>query len=73
MHTAICAFTDKERAALLLAESVTNVSKDHVPDAVYDEAARHMDETELIGVILAAVLMNSWNRISISTGMKPPA
>ncbi|MEO9256177.1 MAG: carboxymuconolactone decarboxylase family protein [Tepidiformaceae bacterium] len=65
-------FTDKERAALLLAEAVTNVSQTHVPDAIYDEAAKSLDESELIGTILAAVLMNSWNRISISTGAKPP-
>jgi AhpD family alkylhydroperoxidase len=65
-------FSDKERAALLLAETITTVSQTHVPDAIYDEAAKSLDENELIGVILAAVEMNSWNRISISTGSTPP-
>src|SRR5262245_57371792 len=44
-------FDDAERAALALAEAVTRAadSSDPVPDAVWDEAARHYDETQLAG------------------------
>src|SRR6476469_8095286 len=39
-------FTDAERAALALAEAATRLSdrEDPVPDAVWDEVARHYDE-----------------------------
>ena len=39
-------FTDAERAALALSENVTRLSDraDPVPDAVWDEAAKHFDE-----------------------------
>src|SRR5437016_10166721 len=38
-------FTDAERAALALAESLTRLSDraDQVPDEIWDEAARHYD------------------------------
>ena len=42
-------FTDAERAALALTEAVTRLSDrpDPVPDEIWDEAARHYDETAL--------------------------
>lgn len=40
-------FTAKERAALALTEAVTLVTDGHVPDAVYDEAAKLFDQREL--------------------------
>ena len=47
-------FTDAERAALALTEAVTRLSDraDPVPDAVWDEAARHYDEQELAALML---------------------
>ena len=41
------AFDDRERAALALTEAVTLVAETHVPDDVWDEAARHFDAQEL--------------------------
>jgi AhpD family alkylhydroperoxidase len=60
-------FTPKERAALALAEAVTLVSVGHVPDKVYQEAAEHLSEKELIAVVMATVTINSWNRIAIAS------
>src|SRR5690348_14798808 len=40
-------FTDRERAALALAEAMTNLSAGHVPDDVFAEAASVLGETEL--------------------------
>ena len=42
-------FTDAERAALALTESVTRLSDsaDPVPDEVFDEAVRHFEEPAL--------------------------
>jgi AhpD family alkylhydroperoxidase len=62
-------FTEPERAALALAESVTRVadSSDPVPDPVWDEARRHFDEPALAGILLSIAAINAWNRLNIPT------
>jgi len=60
-------YTEKERAALVLTESMTLISRDHVPDEVYNNAAAHLSEKELAAVIMTVVTINGWNRISITT------
>jgi alkylhydroperoxidase family enzyme len=62
-------FTDAERAALALTEAVTRLSDrpDPVPDDVWDEAARHYNESELATLILSISITNVWNRINVST------
>ena len=59
-------FTERERAALALAEAVTLVSQTHVPDEVFEEAKKHFDEAELVNLVLAIAQINVWNRLSIS-------
>src|SRR5206468_12253297 len=48
-------FTDAERAALALTESVTRLSDrpDPVPDEIWEEAARHYDEPALAALVIA--------------------
>jgi AhpD family alkylhydroperoxidase len=60
-------FTPRERAALALTESVTLVSVDHVPEHVWNDAASVFDPTELSAIVIAIVVINGWNRISIAT------
>jgi AhpD family alkylhydroperoxidase len=62
-------FTDAERAALDLAEVVTRIADkgDAVPDAVWDEAARHYDEKGLAGLLLTISAINVWNRLNAAT------
>ncbi|HMN33520.1 MAG TPA: carboxymuconolactone decarboxylase family protein [Chitinophagaceae bacterium] len=59
-------FTEKEKAVLALTESMTLISKDHVPDEVYYKAAKHLSEKEMVAVIMAVVAINGWNRIAIT-------
>jgi len=62
-------FTDAERAALALAESMTRLSDraDAVPDGVWSEAARHFSEAELSGLVTSIALANMWNRLNVTT------
>ena len=62
-------FTETERAALALTEAVTRLSDrdDPVPDAVWDEAARHFDEAALAALLLAIAKINVWNRLNVAT------
>jgi AhpD family alkylhydroperoxidase len=65
-------FTPRERAALAWCEAVTLVAKDHVPDAVYEEARRHFSEKELVDLTFAVVAINGWNRVAVSARKEVP-
>jgi AhpD family alkylhydroperoxidase len=62
-------FSDAERAALALTEAATRLANhpDPIPDAVWDEAARHYDESQLAGLVIAIAGINAWNRINATT------
>ena len=62
-------FTDAERAALALSESVTRLSDraDPVPDAIWNEAAKHYDEKGLASLLLIISLTNIFNRFNVAT------
>ena len=66
-------FTDSERAALALAESMTRLADrpDPVPDEVWNEAAKHFDEKQLAGLVLWVATTNLFNRLNATT--KQPA
>ena len=66
-------FTDGERAALALAESVTRLSdrNDPVPDDVWAQAAEEYDEKQLAALILDIGVVNLWNRLNASTRQVP--
>jgi alkylhydroperoxidase family enzyme len=62
-------FNDAERAALALTEAITRLSdrEDPVPDAVWNEAARHYDEPALAALVLSIASINVWNRLNVAT------
>jgi AhpD family alkylhydroperoxidase len=62
-------FTDAERAALALTESVTRLADrpDAVSDEVWDEAAKHYDEQGLAALVLHIATTNLFNRLNAST------
>jgi AhpD family alkylhydroperoxidase len=64
-------FTERERAALLWAESLTKITEGHVPDAVFEEVRKQFSEAELIDLTLAVTTINAWNRIAISFRTTP--
>jgi AhpD family alkylhydroperoxidase len=65
-------FSEAERAALALAESMTRLADrpDPVPEEVWDEAARHFDEKQLAGLVLWVATTNLF-RLNATT--KQPA
>ena len=62
-------FTDAERAALELTETVTRIADrgDPVPDEVWAEAARHYDDQGLSALLIAITSINVWNRLNAAT------
>jgi AhpD family alkylhydroperoxidase len=62
-------YTDAERAALDLAEHMSRLCDrpDAVPDAVWNEAARHYDEPKLAALVMSIAMINVWNRLNTAT------
>jgi AhpD family alkylhydroperoxidase len=60
-------FTDRERAALALTESVTLMAQTHVPDQDFAQAAACYGEDELAALISLIVTINAWNALGVST------
>ncbi|WP_109127461.1 carboxymuconolactone decarboxylase family protein [Dyella sp. C11] len=74
---AVCAwretpfFSERERAALAWTESLTLVSENHVPDAVWEEARPHFSDTEFTDLTLLVTAINGWNRFAIAFRKAP--
>lgn len=64
-------FSEEDRAILALTEEVTLIHQ-HVSDKTYVQAASVLTEQQIAEVIMTAIVINSWNRIAISTGMMAP-
>lgn len=62
-------FTDAERAALALAESMTRLADrpDAVSDEVWDEAAKHYDERGMAALVVYIATTNLFNRLNAAT------
>ena len=59
-------YTERERAALEWTEALTLISKNHVPDDVFERVRRQLSETELVDLSMALVAINGWNRLCIA-------
>jgi AhpD family alkylhydroperoxidase len=59
-------FTEKERAALLWAESLTHIDIDRAEDETYAEVKAQFSDKEMADLTLAIAMINAWNRIAVS-------
>lgn len=66
-------FTDRERAALAWAETLTNVSQGGVPDAAYEAVTAVFDDRKVADLAFAVSLMNGFNRLAIAFEKTPAA
>ena len=58
-------YTPRERAALEWAETLTLIASHNVPDELYARTREHFTEAELVGLTLAVIAINDWNRLAI--------
>jgi AhpD family alkylhydroperoxidase len=65
-------FTEREKAALAWAESLTHVADTHAPDDVYEEVRKHFSEVETANLTYAIALMNAYNRVAVGLRREPP-
>lgn len=66
-------FSQRERAALAWAETVTLISQTGAPDDAYEAAAAEFSDAELSDLTYAIGLMNAFNRFGISFRSTPAA
>jgi len=60
-------YSDKERAALAWTEELTLIADRHASREAFEALKPHFSDEEIPWLILAAVQINSWNRLAIST------
>lgn len=60
-------YSEQEKAAIGLAEVITELPGDDEHDAAYEIAAKAFDEDQLAVVEWVAVAINSFNRVSIAS------
>ncbi len=62
-------FTEKEKVVLQITEEVTLITEGGVKDETYKEVLRYYDKNDLAQMIMQIIVINSWNRIAVSTKM----
>jgi AhpD family alkylhydroperoxidase len=63
-------FTDAERAVLAFTEEVTRLRHGEIADESFDDLRGHFDEETIGKILMAIVVINSWNRLMIA--QRPP-
>ncbi|MGX9430006.1 MULTISPECIES: carboxymuconolactone decarboxylase family protein [Bradyrhizobium] len=66
-------FSERERAALAWAETVTRVSETGIPDQAFKAARTVLEEKDLVDLTIAIGLMNVYNRLAIGFRNTPQA
>jgi AhpD family alkylhydroperoxidase len=64
-------FTNRERAALTWAESLTNIATTHAPDEDYAAVKSEFSDKEVGDLTIVIGLMNAMNRVGIGTRLAP--
>jgi len=60
-------FNEKERAVLEWVEEITHISEGHARKEAFDALKPHFSEEEIVWLTLASTMINTWNRIAISS------
>jgi len=66
-------YSERERAALNWAESLTNIAQTHAPDEAYERARGQFSDKELADLSIAIAMINGWNRLAIGSRATHPA
>ncbi|TKC59114.1 carboxymuconolactone decarboxylase family protein [Pedobacter hiemivivus] len=64
-------FTEEEKVILAMTEEITLIHNQGLSAETYKKATEFFNENNIAQIIMAIVTINAWNRIAISTEMKP--
>lgn len=65
-------FTEEEKIVLGITEEVTLIHQHGLSQKMYEKAISVFDKEYIAQIIMAAVTINAWNRIAISTQLEVP-
>ena len=65
-------YSERERAALQWAESLTRVAATRAPKEDFDALRAHFTDREIAELTMAVGVMNAWNRIAVGLGAPVP-
>ena len=65
-------FTNEEKAILMITEEVTLISQHGLTEATYQNALQYFDNETIAHIIMSVVVINSWNRIAVSSHTQIP-
>jgi len=63
-------FSAEEKVILAMTEEITLINQKGLSDESYRNAEVFFDENQIAQIIMAVVIINSWNRIVVSTKKK---
>jgi len=63
-------FNEREQALLAITEEVTLISQAGLTEETYQKGLAVFGEEQLAQIIMGVVIINSWNRIALSTHLK---
>ena len=58
-------YSERERAALVWCESLTNISNTGAPDEDYKEVEKLFSPEEIVELTMSIIVINSWNRLAV--------
>lgn len=64
-------FTEEEQTILRLTEEITMIHEDGLSDEVYRDSVRLFGEVLTAELVMAATVINAWNRIGVGLKMQP--
>ena len=62
-------YSAKEQAVLEFAEKLTHMPAEQHSQSIHDNLAEHFSKEEIANLTLAVIQINSWNRLTRSTGV----
>lgn len=65
-------FTPEEKAILTITEEVTLIHQHGISDATYQQAQQFFDTETIAQIVMAVIVINAWNRLSVSSLTQVP-
>lgn len=65
-------FTPAEKAILAITEEVTLIHQHGISDATYQQAQQFFDTETIAQIVMAVIVINAWNRLSVSSLTQVP-
>jgi len=62
-------YSAEEKAILAFTEEVTLISN-HVSEETYQNLAQYFDDEYISAILMMTIVINSWNRMAIATGLR---